>query len=182
MRRLVMLAALAVLSSATALALTAGEQGTPASLPVLQEAGGAAAPAAPAAGWEPRCTSAGRTAPMSCTLEQRLVVQATGKPFLTLTVQVPAEPRRPFLAAQTPLGLHLPSGLSLRVDAGQALTVAIERCDQNGCYAGGPIADDFLAALKAGQTLNVTMRAPDGQDLSLAVPLAGFAPGYDAVR
>jgi invasion protein IalB len=119
---------------------------------------------------------------MSCTLEQRLVVQATGQPFLTLTVQVPAEPRRPFLAAQTPLGLHLPSGLSLKIDAGQALTVAIERCDQNGCYAGGPIADDFLAALKAGQTLNVTMRAPDGQDLSLAVPLAGFAPGYDAIR
>jgi invasion protein IalB len=179
LRRLAPLAALAVLLSATARALTAGEQGAPAAPPVLQEAGGAATPAA---GWEPRCTSAGRTAPMSCTLEQRLVVQATGQPFLTLTVQVPAEPGRPFLAAQTPLGLHLPSGLSLRVDAGQALTVAIERCDQNGCYAGGPIADDFLAALKAGQTLNVTMRAPDGQDLSLAVPLAGFAPGYDAIR
>jgi len=177
MRRLAMLAALAVLPAAAALGQA--DQGAAAKPPVVQDAGAAAAPAA---GWEPRCTSAGRTAPMSCTLEQRLVVQATGQPFLTLTVQVPAEPRRPFLAAQTPLGLHLPSGLSLRVDAGQALTVAIERCDQNGCYAGGPIADDFLAALKAGQTLNVTMRAPDGQDLSLAVPLAGFAPGYDAIR
>jgi invasion protein IalB len=163
-----MLAALAVLPTAAALA---GEQET-----------AVTAPAAPAAGWEPHCTSAGRTAPATCTLEQRLVVQETGQPFVTLTVRVPAEPRRPFLAVQTPLGLHLPSGLSLKIDAGQALTVAIERCDQNGCYAGGPIADDFLAALKAGQTLNVTMRAPDGQDLSLAVPLAGFAPGYDAIR
>ena len=177
-----MLAILALLPSATVLGQ--GAQVPVAKPPAAQDAGAAAAtpPAVPPTGWEARCTSAGRTAPATCTLEQRLLVQETGQPFLTLTLRVPAEPRRPFLALQTPLGLHLPSGLALKVDGGKVLTVAIERCDQNGCYAGGPMADDLLAALKAGQTLDVTMRAADSQDLSLAVPLAGFAPGYDAIR
>jgi uncharacterized protein YndB with AHSA1/START domain len=38
------------------------------------------------------------------------------------------------------------------------------------------------ADVRVGGRIFVTMRAPDGQDLSLAVPLAGFAPGYDAIR
>jgi invasion protein IalB len=179
LRKLATLAVLAMLPSVTVVGQEV--QAPVAKPPVIQDAGSAAS-AIPPGGWEPRCTSAGRTAPATCTLEQRLVVQETGQAFLTLTVRVPAEPRRPFLAVQMPLGLHLPSGLTLKVDAGKPLMLAIERCDQNGCYAGQPVADELLAAMKAGQTLNVAMRAGDGQELSLEVPLAGFARGYAAIQ
>ena len=189
MRRPVwLLAALALLPpSAVALAgLAWGQAADPAAAgataPPPAEARQPSAEAVP--GWEPRCTSAGRTAPADCTLEQRLLLQQTGQPFLTLTVRVPAapEPRRPFLLVQTPLGLHLPSGLALRVDGREPLQVQIERCDGNGCYAGGPLSADLLAALKGGRVLNVTLRTVDGRDLGLAVPLAGFTAGYGAIQ
>lgn len=144
----------------------------------------AAPPAEPSAspGWAARCASAGRTAPADCALEQRLVVQETGQPFLTVTVRVPAEPRAPFLLIQTPLGLHLPSGLTLKVDAGAGSTLMFEHCDPNGCYAGRPLDDGLLTAMRTGQDLHLTLRTMDGQNLDLDIPLAGFAKAYAGIQ
>ena len=42
--------------------------------------------------------------------------------------------------------------------------------------------DALLLADEKGERRVFTLRSADGQDLTLAVPLAGFTPGYAAIQ
>lgn len=143
--------------------------------PVLE---GEAVPSA----WLARCASEGRPAPLACTLEQRLFVQETGRPFLTLAIQVAAPGAVPMLAIQTPLGVHLPTGLALRVDDGEAIALPLESCDANGCHTRQAVAEPLLDALLRGRMLHLGMRGAPDQTIDVEIPLDGFGPGFAAVR
>lgn len=132
--------------------------------------------------WVPACMSDGRTSPLACTLHQRLIVQETGQPFLTLAIRVADAGRQPVLAIQTPLGLFLPPGLALRVDAGEPTTLAIANCDADGCHASTGLAEPLLAALETGRVLHLVLHTSADETFDLEIPLAGFSRAYAAVR
>jgi invasion protein IalB len=132
--------------------------------------------------WTSRCVSETRGGPASCSIDRRLVVQQTGQPFLTMAVQVAAEPRNAMLSIQTPLGLHLPSGVRLQIDAGEVLPVTLRACDANGCYADMPMDDALLKALKGGQSLRVTLETMAREIVNVDVPLAGFTRAYGGIE
>ncbi len=137
---------------------------------------------AQASGWNSSCISEARSGPARCAMEQRIVLQQGNRTLLTVKIEMPAEPRSPALLLQTPLGLHLPSGLTLKVDQGEPMILPIQSCDPNGCYAGMPLAEGLLAGLKAGNTLDVTMANAAHETIQVPVPLAGFSAAYARIE
>jgi invasion protein IalB len=101
---------------------------------------------------------------------------------MTVKVELPAEPRNPTLLVQMPLGLHLPGGLTLKVDQGQPLVLEIQSCDPNGCYAGTAIDAALLSGLKAGNTLHATVQSLARETIDVPVPLAGFSAAYARIE
>lgn len=142
------------------------------------------APAGPAAqpGWAARCTSASRTAPLECAMEQTAVLSKTGQLIVLVNIRVPADTRAPVALVQLPLGLNLPGGAKIQVDDGKATDLPIQTCENRGCYAGSPIAPDLLAALKSGKQLKVSFQNLGKETITIPMPLADFAAAYDKIK
>lgn len=78
-----------------------------------------------------------------------------------------------------PHGLLLPPGVRFAVDQGQASTGRFMVCVPNGCFTEGAVTNDFLNALKKGNTLNVSVQNTASREVTFAVPLAGFGQAFD---
>lgn len=78
-----------------------------------------------------------------------------------------------------PLGLLLQPGIRFAVDQGQATPGRYAVCFPNGCFAEAPVKDDFIAALKKGTSLNVSVQNQMGREVTFAVPAAGFGKAFD---
>lgn len=137
---------------------------------------------AQASGWAPSCVSEGRGEPARCAIEQRIVLQQGNRLLMTVKVEMPAEPRTPGLVVQMPLGLHLPSGLTLKIDQGQPLALPIQSCDPNGCYAGMAIDAPLLGGLKAGNTLHASVQSLARESIDVPIPLAGFSAAFARIE
>jgi invasion protein IalB len=79
-----------------------------------------------------------------------------------------------------PLQLMLPPGIRFAVDQGQATNGRYSMCFANGCFAEAPgLKDDFIAVMKKGTTLNVSVQNAALREITFAVPLAGFGKAFD---
>jgi invasion protein IalB len=132
--------------------------------------------------WVPSCYSEARSAPLSCSLVQRLIVQETGQTFLTITVEVPSAGDPSVMRIQTPLGVYLPNGLKLRVDDAEPLTLAYGNCDTNGCYVRTASASPVLTSLESGKVLHLVLHTDEENSIALEIPLTGFSRAYTAIR
>lgn len=128
--------------------------------------------------WSTSCSGARRAEPLSCAIEQRLIVQETGQTLMTISVRVAAAGAQPVLVIRTPLGVHLPAGLSLRVDDVASASLAFADCNAEGCRAEAEIAEPVLEALAAGRMLNLTMHTAPDQTMTFEIPLGDFADAY----
>jgi invasion protein IalB len=138
--------------------------------------------ASPTAGWAARCTSASRTAPLECAMEQTAVLSKTGQLIVLVNIRVPADTKAPVALVQLPLGLNLPGGAKVQVDDGKVTDLQIQTCENRGCYAGSPIAPDLLAALKSGKQLKVSFQNLAKETITIPMPLADFAAAYDKIK
>jgi len=55
----------------------------------------------------------------------------------------------------------------------------VQTCDRNGCYAEVALAAEQLAALRAGQKLNVAFQNMNKQVITLPMSLVGFTAAFD---
>ena len=155
--------------------------------PAAAQAPAPAAPPAEAApapqpGWAARCTSAARTAPLECAMEQNAVLSKTGQLIVLVNIRVPADTHAPVALVQLPLGLNLPGGAKFQVDEGKITDLPIQTCENRGCYASTPIAPDLLAALKSGKQLKVSFQNIGKETITIPMPLADFATAYDKIK
>jgi len=151
-------------------------QATPA--PAAAEGANTSAPP----GWVARCSSASRSAPLECAIEQSAVLTKTGQLIVLVNVRVSAETRAPVALVQLPLGINLPAGAKLQVDEGKMFDLQIQTCEQRGCYANTPIAADMLAAMKSGKQLKVSFQNLAKETIAIPIPLADFAAAYDKIK
>ena len=143
--------------------------------------GGVQAPQQP--GWAVQCTSATRSEPLACSMEQRIVLRETGQQLARLSIQVAgSEPRTPALLIHLPLGLSIPAGVRLQVDDNDASTMDIQTCEAAGCYAGGPLSEALLASFRQGQQVKVTFRNLQAKDITVGFALAGFDKVYATIQ
>ena len=140
-------------------------------------------PAAAPPGWVARCTSAGRKAPLDCVVEQQSVLEGTGRQLTLVSLRVPADASgSPALLIQLPLGLYLPAGATLQIDAAAPVPAPIQSCDQRACYVGMPMTPALLDAFQKGEKLVVGMQSISRQTLAITHPLRDFASAYQQVR
>jgi invasion protein IalB len=136
----------------------------------------------PQPGWAVRCSSVSRSAPLECAMEQTAVLSKTGQLIALVNIRVPSDTHAPVALVQLPLGLNLPGGAKLQVDDGKVTDLQIQTCEARGCYASTPISPEFLAALKSGQQLKVSFQNLGKENISIPMPLADFAAGYDKIK
>jgi invasion protein IalB len=143
----------------------------------------AEAPAAPAPpGWAARCSSASRSAPLECAIEQTAVLTKTGQLVVLVNIRVSGDSHTPVAVVQLPLGLNLPAGAKLQVDDGNAVELQIQTCESRGCFARAPITPEMLAALKSGKQLKVSFQTLAKETITIPMPLADFAAAYDKIK
>jgi invasion protein IalB len=140
----------------------------------------AAAPAAPTVAWATRCVSDSRTAPVDCSLVQRLVTPQ-GEQVGGATIRMDAT-GKPNVLANLPLGLAIPAGVTMDVDGAQSQPLQLQTCDRNGCYAAAPIPDAVLAAMQKGKKFNVNFQTLNKRAVSLPLSLAGFTAAYAKIK
>ena len=107
-------------------------------------------------------------------------VSDQGQPVLALAVyDVKGQQPQKVVRFVMPLGLLLQPGLRFAVDQGQAIAGRYVMCLPNGCFAEAQVKDDFIAAIKKGNNLNVSVQNQRGRELTFAVPAAGFGKAFD---
>jgi invasion protein IalB len=107
-------------------------------------------------------------------------VSDQGQPVLALAVyDVKGQQPQKVVRFVMPLGLLLQPGLRFAVDQGQAVAGRYVMCLPNGCFAEAQVKDDFIASLKKGANLNVSVQNQMGREITFAVPAAGFGKSFD---
>jgi invasion protein IalB len=81
----------------------------------------------------------------------------------------------------TPLGTVLTPGMAIKIDDGKDIKIPYTQCLPGGCMVDVIFDQDMLGKLKAGKSLFVAYRLPNGKDNTLKVSLKGFATAVDAM-
>jgi invasion protein IalB len=136
----------------------------------------------PQPGWVARCASASRDAPLECAMEETAVLTKTGQLVVLVNIHIANDTRLPTAMVQLPLGINLPVGAKLQVDDGKISDLQIETCENRGCFASLPIPPDVLVALRSGKQLKIYFQNMGKETITVPMPLADFAAGYDKIK
>lgn len=147
----------------------------------VRQAAPAAAPAAQdtkkaTPGWTVRCADVGQG--LVCKAVQSIALAKTRQLLVSVTVTKPVGDKKGTILLRVPLGIFNPAGVTMTVNDGTPETLPIQTCDAKGCYAGGPIAPENLAAMRKGATLKLVFQNLRKKAITVPVPLKGFEAAY----
>jgi invasion protein IalB len=154
-------------------------QTAPAPAPTPAPAAAPAAPDASAASvpqpdWEKVCGTINNS--QEChTSRKRLA--ATGQPVAQFLV-IERGDKKLLQLAVPPVALIQP-GVQVKIDNGEPTGVKYVVCTPGECLALGEITPDFIAKLKKGGNVTITMLNPQGKPVNFDISLAGFTAMYD---
>jgi invasion protein IalB len=143
----------------------------------LVATGPSSAQDAPVSGWRVECTSDGKA--LDCRAVQQMINREDKQLVAQLTARIAPETKAPTLTVQLPLGISLTEPVQLKVDNGAVERLAVQTCTNAGCIVSIPLKDPFLASLRNGTTLKVTLQDPSKRAINIDVPLMGFALAFD---
>jgi invasion protein IalB len=136
----------------------------------------------PGAGWSSKCASPSRQAAVECSLEQTVVVTSSGQLLASVVLRVAADTRQPVMLIQVPVGLYLPAGVTLQIDDGKPLPLALQTCDLKGCYTGMPVAAETIAAMKSGKLFKIAVQNMARENINIPLALDNFADAYQKIQ
>jgi invasion protein IalB len=167
--------------AAVAFLISAANSGFAQDEPVAEDPAAAAAPAAPPAGaaiaqpdWEKVC---GKISDQQECHTSRKRLAATGQPIAQFLV-IERGDKKLLQIAVPPVALIQP-GVQVKIDNGEATGVKYVVCTPGECLALGEINADFIAKLKKGGNLTITMLNPQGKPVNFEISLVGFTAIYD---
>lgn len=132
--------------------------------------------------WRVQCNSA-TGAPSACRMFQNVVLKESREPILQFFVGFPDQSKFPVGLFVVPLGIHLPSGVRLTIDDGQAYELSVEVCLPQGCQIRFGFDDNFLALFKRGSGATVSFfGGAKRQPYNVPVSLKGFTAALAAVQ
>ena len=91
----------------------------------------------------------------------------------------PGQESRLLAVAAVPLGVLLPFGLTWQIDGQKQIRVPYMLCDPQSCASQLVINEQYVNALKKGQTLSLIAKNRANKDLVVQISLGGFGQVYD---
>lgn len=125
--------------------------------------------------WTLRCLAAG------CDMIQVLTERENGVQVGSLSIAYSTEQARSAVQIVAPLGVHLPTGLTISADDLMVAGVRFTRCEVQGCFVEARLGDDMLAAMRAAPSMTLGFGLDVEQTVSVDVGLDGFTEAYDAL-
>lgn len=133
--------------------------------------------------WRVRCETPSSGGAEQCVMFQSVVAQERDARILNVAVRYSDEDPAPIAYVAAPLGVYLPSGLSLSIDNGKTLRLPFEFCNASGCHTRLKLEDDLLRSLKQGGTAQfIIVQFTGGQQFTATVSLRGFTAAFDALK
>lgn len=130
--------------------------------------------------WRVECTSDGKV--LDCRAVQQLFQRDSRQLVLSILVRRPQDVKNSVMMIQLPLGISLTEPMLIRVDDGQPERQPIQTCTNTGCFVGMPVPERFLAAMRTGTNLTLTVQDSNKKSIEFSVPLLGFALAHDKVK
>jgi invasion protein IalB len=111
-----------------------------------------------------------------CAMVQELINEQDRR-ILSAIILHPAG-AEPFLRIIVPLGVLLPGGMTLKIDAADVGTVGFINCLPDGCMTQVGLTADVLEQLKQGNQATVVIYEQTDKPIQLPLSLAGFTAAY----
>ena len=143
--------------------------------------GGAAAAATgeAASSWETRCETPPGAASQQCAVVQSVVDDERPNITLVIIALNTADHKSRLLRIIAPLGVLLPTGLDLKLDADDVGRMGFMRCLPNGCVAETLIDDKLLQRMESAQTMTLVLFQTPEEGIGVPAPMAGFKDAFD---
>lgn len=129
--------------------------------------------------WQVRCDKPPGAKNEQCALIQSVVSEERANVGLTVIVLKTADQKSRLMRVVAPLGVLLPSGLGLKIDAADIGRAGFVRCLPNGCIAEVIMDDELIKKLRVGKTATFVIFQTPEEGIGFPISLAGFAEGYD---
>ncbi len=129
--------------------------------------------------WQIRCDNPPGAPAEQCALLQSVTAEDRQNVGLTVIVLKTADRQTRLLRVLAPLGVLLPSGLSLKIDETDLGRAGFVRCLPNGCVAEVVMEDKLLEQLRNGKTATFVIFQTPEQGIGIPISLNGFGEGID---
>jgi invasion protein IalB len=129
--------------------------------------------------WQIRCDTPPGAKNEQCALIQSVTAEDRANVGLTVIVLKTADQKSKLMRVVAPLGVLLPSGLGLKIDAADVGRAGFVRCLPNGCIAEVVMDDELIKKLRAGKTATFIIFQTPEEGVGFPMSLAGFGEGYD---
>ncbi len=132
--------------------------------------------------WQQRCETPAGAQAEQCAIVQN--VAAEDRPNVTLLVIVlsTADNQSKLLRVVAPLGVLLPAGLGLRIDAEDVGRAGFVRCLATGCVAEVVMDDTLIGQLREGTEATFIVFQTPEEGIGIPVSLDGFGEGFDSLQ
>jgi invasion protein IalB len=160
---------------AAAMALTAAMSAGPPSVLAQQ-----APPEGPPAAWRVECSGDGKT--LDCRAVQQVFHRETRQLVVSVVVRPAADGKTGAMVITLPLGLNLTEPVVVKVDNGAPERQSIQTCTNVGCFVAMTLTDKFIAAMRAGNDLKITVQDANKKPIDMSLPLLGFGIAFDKAK
>lgn len=131
--------------------------------------------------WQIRCDTPAGAQSEQCVLMQFVTAEDRENVGLTVIILKTADNQARIMRVLAPLGVLLPSGLGLRIDASDMGRAGFVRCLPNGCVAEVILEDELLTSLQSGQTATFVIFQTPEEGIGIPISLNGFGTGFEAL-
>jgi invasion protein IalB len=131
--------------------------------------------------WDLRCDTPPGAQNEQCVVMQFVTAEDRENVGLSVVVMKTADKQARILRVLAPLGVLLPRGLGLRIDATDMGTTGFIRCLPNGCVSEVLMDDALIEQFRAGrEAMFIIFQTPE-EGIGVPISLAGFGEGFDAL-
>lgn len=129
--------------------------------------------------WEMRCETPPGAQKEQCALLQSIAAEDRPNVNLVVIVLKTADGKSRLLRVVAPLGVLLPSGLGLKIDATDVGRAGFVRCLPTGCIAEVVMEEVLINQMAAGKTATFIIFQTPEEGVGIPLALAGFKEGFD---
>jgi len=129
--------------------------------------------------WQIRCDTPPGAQGEQCALIQSVTAEDRPNVGLTVIVLKTADQKSRLMRVLAPLGVLLPSGLGLKIDATDVGRAGFVRCLPNGCVAEVQMDENLLKQLRGGQQATYIIFQTPEEGIGIPMSLKGFGEGFD---